>query len=66
MVAGCELVDLNPALKCLTSLLRDFELYRSMSFLLHDDRTAKYTATLSDVVDLQTDQVATPKLAIYR
>ena len=63
-VVGPQPRLLYPLLHCVASRLRDLGLHRSLGFVLHHDRTRCNLITVADVAHLETDEVATAKLAV--
>jgi hypothetical protein len=49
-----------------SGLLGDFELHRSLSLLLHDNRAGRNMRTLDHIVDAESNQIATAQLAVDR
>jgi hypothetical protein len=48
----------------LPSLLGDFELHRSLRFLLHEGRSRDHVASPTDVLHLKSRQITCPELAV--
>jgi hypothetical protein len=63
-ILGLQLSLLDSSLKRLPSCQRDFELHRALGLVLHDDGTRRHLISVTNIPDLQGDQIAAPKLAI--
>jgi hypothetical protein len=48
----------------LPGLLSDFELHRSLRFLLHEGRSRDHVAAHTDVLHLKSREITCPKLAV--
>src|SRR5690606_7677095 len=55
---------LDPCFKALTGLLRNLELNRTLGLLLHDGGSRGHVASVTDVLHLQSREIARSKLAI--
>jgi uncharacterized protein (DUF2336 family) len=53
----------NPALG-VSGLIRDLELHRTLSLLLHDDGARCHTLSVADIVDSQLHQITGAQLAV--
>jgi len=57
---------LDPGGDCDPRRLRQFKLHGPLRFSLHDHRTGQNPVAVSDVPNMQIDQVATPQFAVDR
>ena len=62
--AECKALDLYPITEAVARLKCNFELYWLACLLLYDFRALEYLTAVGNVVYFQTDEIASPKLAV--
>jgi hypothetical protein len=56
----------NPGKDRFTSRLRDFELHRTLGFLLHDNRARRDSIAVGDIIDAQLHEIGAAQFAVER
>jgi hypothetical protein len=64
-VLGLQPGLLDPRLQRVPRGLGDLELHRSLGLVLHDDGARRQLIAMTHVADLEGDEVAAAKLAVY-
>jgi hypothetical protein len=54
----------DPSRQCITRLLSNFELHRTLRFLLHDDRAVSHMTSLLHIMHAEANQIAAAQFAI--
>jgi len=55
---------LDPRLQCVPGGLRDLELHWALGLVLHDDGACRHLVAMTDIPDLERDEIAAAQLAV--